>query len=202
MAKLFVFNYNGIMTSWNGNIKTFLNYPKEKQIYMMYALDNAPSEVKQYVRDSLTLAHHSNDEAQDLLKFIKSGTMGKAAPEISIVACLLAKRRGENCSICISPMTDMGDMVVATLCRHVFCTGCIVQWAQKSKTCPVCRGNTEHTLIHLGPRDKAIAEELDNGPPIVLEHTPVHRPLTRSRINSVHDKRTTERVFRELNLAD
>lgn len=200
MPKVFSYNYNGTMTSWNGSVKTFMNYPKDKQLYLLYALENAPSVERERVHKAMSLTHESNQEGQDMLKFIMCGNMGKPAPEISIVSCLLTRRRGDNCAICLCQMKDMGDMAVATSCRHVFCRGCIVQWAQKNKTCPICRGSIDKTLIHLGKRDMSIAEELDNGPPIVIEQPTRQRPMTRSLSNISNC--ATERVFRELNLVD
>jgi hypothetical protein len=201
MTKVFSYNYNGAMTSWNGSVKTFMNYPKEKQLYLLYALENAPSVERERVHKSMTLTHESNQEGQDMLKFIMFRNM-TPAPEISIVSCLLTRRRGDTCTICLCQMKDMSDMAVATSCRHVFCRPCIVQWAQKNKTCPVCRGSIEKTLIHLGRRDIAIAEELDNGPPIVIEKPTNRRPITRALTNSTDAPCATERIFRELNLVD
>ena len=160
MAPVFKFFYNSRQTSWNGSIKTFMSYPKEKQIHLMYALECAPFHVKEQVRGKVRLWGDNNQESDDMMTFLRTGQNVKPPPEISIVSCLLSKIRGDTCPICFEAMTNLEDMVVATSCRHVFCKSCIIQWATKSKTCPVCRGSTEKTLIHLGDRDMEKANEI------------------------------------------
>lgn len=196
MPKVFVFYYNGVSTSWNGSVKTFMNYTKDKQIHLLYALECATPTEREQVRENMVLTFKNNQEGQDMLKFIMSGSTNKPAPEISIVSCVLTKKRRELCPICLDPMDDMSSMVVATTCRHVFCRTCIVPWAQKNKTCPVCRGVTEKALIHLGERDMKIASEIIE--PTQEEEMPPPLPDT----GRIQTRGTTERILRELNLID
>ncbi len=46
-----------------------------------------------------------------------------------------------DCSICYE---DLKDPTILS-CNHSFCTGCISKW--KSKTCPLCRVDTNHLYI-------------------------------------------------------
>lgn len=158
MAPVFYFYYNDRRTSWNGNLSTFMRYPKDKQIHLLYALEVAPVAEKDKVRAAVTLSGPGNLEGADMINFIRSGISLKPAPEISILACVRAMYNNENCSVCLEPFTDVRQMAVATRCRHVFCRECIVKWAHKSKTCPVCRGGTDKSLIHLGERDAQTAD--------------------------------------------
>lgn len=190
----FQFMHNGRSTSWNCSLKTFLSYPSDKQIHLLYALECAASVEKEAVRDAIKLGPDTM-EAGELMLFIKGGIHSRPAPEISIVSCILAKQRADSCAICLEPMEDIESMVVATSCRHVFCRTCIVPWAQKHKTCPVCRGSTERALIHLGERDMKIARE-------IMDSTNSQDSEAKGieRVETPQPMSTTERIFRELNI--
>ncbi|KAL2309365.1 hypothetical protein Nmel_005561 [Mimus melanotis] len=43
---------------------------------------------------------------------------------------------GDNCAICQDTWDDMAS---ALPCGHLFCRGCILQWAQTNPSCPLCR---------------------------------------------------------------
>lgn len=44
----------------------------------------------------------------------------------------------ECCSVCTFPFDD-GDKVRRLQCLHLFHTGCVDNWLNKSKNCPLCR---------------------------------------------------------------
>ena len=46
--------------------------------------------------------------------------------------------RNYTCSICLSDI-NITDMVGDLECNHVFCIGCIQEWADATPTCPICR---------------------------------------------------------------
>lgn len=193
MGFRFQFIHNGRSTSWNCSLKTFLNYPSDKQIHLLYALECSTSVQKEMVRNAIKLGPDTM-EATELMNFVKGGAQGRPAPEISIVSCILAKQRRDSCAICLERMNDLGTMVVATSCRHVFCRNCIIQWASKHKTCPVCRGNTDKTLIHLGERDMKVANEIMAGGQAGDEDEEDDHEDAPKQLS------TTERIFRELNI--
>lgn len=195
MSPVFRFYYNSRQTTWNGSIKTFMNYTKDKQIHMMYALECAPFHIREEVRSKVQLwGTGENQESSDMMAFLRTGQNAKPPPEISIVSCLLSKIRGESCPICFEEMDNMEEMVVATSCRHVFCKSCIVRWATKSKTCPVCRGSTEKTLIHLGDRDMEKANE------IYTQTASNSKEDIQTKSNDNNTMGLSERIMRELDI--
>ncbi|KAL0106728.1 hypothetical protein PUN28_015341 [Cardiocondyla obscurior] len=51
------------------------------------------------------------------------------------------------CSICHDLLSSSDD-IFFTRCGHVFHHRCLVQWLQRSQTCPQCRENVTEKLIH------------------------------------------------------
>ncbi|XP_072750375.1 uncharacterized protein Nopo [Anoplolepis gracilipes] len=51
------------------------------------------------------------------------------------------------CVIC-SELLVPSDDVFHTPCRHIFHYGCLIQWLERSKTCPQCRERTTESKIH------------------------------------------------------
>jgi E3 ubiquitin-protein ligase RNF181 len=156
---------SGRMTYWTGSLTAFLKYPAEKQNAILIAMDRLSREE----RAAFQLAAMNSNSAPDFFQMRElahnlvgdiDNPMSKPAPEITIVATALAKKRGENCPICWDVLDDLDGMAVATKCKHVFCKNCIVSWVAKNPTCPVCRGSTRNSLVHLGDRDLKTASEL------------------------------------------
>jgi len=42
---------------------------------------------------------------------------------------------GEGCAICQEKM----ERSIVLLCRHIFCEGCVSEWFERERTCPLCR---------------------------------------------------------------
>ncbi|KAJ2766861.1 hypothetical protein IWQ57_004190 [Coemansia nantahalensis] len=48
-----------------------------------------------------------------------------------------------SCNICFDTSTDP----VLTLCGHLFCWSCLVQWLERSATCPVCKAGCDKDKV-------------------------------------------------------
>ncbi|KAJ1731935.1 hypothetical protein LPJ61_002289, partial [Coemansia biformis] len=48
-----------------------------------------------------------------------------------------------SCNICFDTSTDP----VLTLCGHLFCWSCLVQWLERSATCPVCKAGCDKEKV-------------------------------------------------------
>ena len=46
-----------------------------------------------------------------------------------------------ECSICYESF-DYDEDLVKTICNHVFCKECLIEWININDTCPVCRNST------------------------------------------------------------
>ena len=55
------------------------------------------------------------------------------------------------CPICY---TEEVDFVRQTPCHHYFCSGCILLWLEKNKTCPYCRMNIKDNKINIKNEDE------------------------------------------------
>lgn len=185
---------SGTRLIWSGSIPAFLKYDADKQNSLMVSLMTMDEEDAAGLRES-----HSDSsfadlvQLKELLSYLldpadRRGNGIKPAPEVSIVACALACKKREICSICHEEMVDPEALAVATTCKHVFCRACIVQWVSKKQICPMCRGSTKGALFHLGPRDLSVTREL-------VEPCPApdgDGPITRSQIRK---KRKVQRVI-------
>lgn len=45
----------------------------------------------------------------------------------------------QTCSICIGPLTADTKVVSPDCCTHLFCFGCLGEWARRNPTCPLDR---------------------------------------------------------------
>ncbi|CAN8219784.1 unnamed protein product [Coccothraustes coccothraustes] len=59
-----------------------------------------------------------------------------------------------SCPIC---REASGNIAYVRSCLHQFCRGCIVRWASKNPSCPLCR-QTVRTIIYSGPHDQGFVE--------------------------------------------
>ncbi|KAJ2490417.1 hypothetical protein IWW37_003158 [Coemansia sp. RSA 2050] len=48
-----------------------------------------------------------------------------------------------SCNICFDTATDL----VLTICGHLFCWSCLVQWLERSATCPVCKAGCDRDKV-------------------------------------------------------
>ncbi|KAJ2457174.1 hypothetical protein GGF42_002834 [Coemansia sp. RSA 2424] len=48
-----------------------------------------------------------------------------------------------SCNICFDTATDP----VLTICGHLFCWSCLVQWLERSATCPVCKAGCDKDKV-------------------------------------------------------
>jgi len=53
-------------------------------------------------------------------------------------ACVPKEYSEMDCPICLSPM-EPAWRIISTNCNHIFHRGCVLEWMQQSKTCPICR---------------------------------------------------------------
>ena len=152
------FEYNGRDTTWGGNLKTFTLYPADKQAAVLNKLASLTRSERVAVRSGMAIS--DSWMAKEMMEFVTEENSDKPNAEVSIVACLLAVKRKDMCAICLSEMSDISNMVVATNCKHVFCRDCILQWVRKKQICPKCRGSTDKALIHLSEAHIAIVQEI------------------------------------------
>ena len=160
----------GRMTYWTGSLTAFLKYPADKQNALLVTLDRMSRADK--IGLHVSVMEHADSlpdyfQLRELINHLVGDVdnpNAKPAPEITIVATVLARRRKEKCPICWEALDTLEDMAVATRCKHVFCKDCILSWVSKSQTCPVCRGSTRNTLVNLGARDLKTAHELLEAP--------------------------------------
>ncbi|KAL2308571.1 hypothetical protein Nmel_001620, partial [Mimus melanotis] len=66
----------------------------------------------------------------------------------------MATRAEWSCPIC---REASGNIAYVGSCLHQFCRGCIVRWATKNPSCPLCR-QTVHTIIYPRTSDKGFVE--------------------------------------------
>ncbi|XP_048148340.1 uncharacterized protein LOC125320248 [Corvus hawaiiensis] len=59
-----------------------------------------------------------------------------------------------SCPIC---REASGNIAYVGSCLHKFCRGCIVRWARKNPSCPLCR-QTVHTIIYPAPPEQGFVE--------------------------------------------
>ncbi|EOD27132.1 hypothetical protein EMIHUDRAFT_78896, partial [Emiliania huxleyi CCMP1516] len=43
----------------------------------------------------------------------------------------------EVCPVCHDPLGD-APKAVQTLCGHIYCADCLLEWLQQAKRCPLC----------------------------------------------------------------
>lgn len=79
-----------------------------------------------------------------------------------------------NCPICHEASNDI---VYVGNCLHQFCRSCIVRWATKSPSCPLCR-QTVHTIIYPAPPNQALFDMAAAHPSLPRSPTPWHEPDT------------------------
>ncbi|KAJ1894401.1 hypothetical protein LPJ66_005217, partial [Kickxella alabastrina] len=73
----------------------------------------------------------NNNNIRDSTMFNEnSGNGGSGANEFS-------------CNICFDTATDP----VLTICGHLFCWSCLVQWLERSATCPVCKAGCDKDKV-------------------------------------------------------
>lgn len=73
----------------------------------------------------------------------------------------MAMEREWNCPIC----RDIpGEIASVTPCAHRFCLGCIVRWAKRNPSCPLCR-QAIHSIVYSVRSDDDFLEMVVPSPP-------------------------------------
>lgn len=58
----------------------------------------------------------------------------------------------ENCSICFEQLDPISELYRIIPCKHWYHSRCILQWAEQSNTCPLCRRTIYlYQKIDIGP---------------------------------------------------
>ena len=192
--------------SWSGSVVAFRNYPSDRQAAIVDAIDKLNPVDRAVARKTIKLGNNSNAAERKMLAFMQEGggndTMAskRQTAEVPIVACVLAAKRRDICTICLNEMDDPSLMAVATACKHVFCRSCILQWVAKQRRCPICRASTHHSLVHLGERDIHIALEIlapsGTVPPSAESQSSI---WGKSVLSTIHRE---QRVVRVIDLVD
>jgi hypothetical protein len=77
--------------------------------------------------------HHSRRGSKNV--YSHSRTPSDVCPRVAVIA---TQEEEENvCSICLDEFCD-DDPIAETLCGHGYHLQCIMQWAQRSRECPLC----------------------------------------------------------------
>ncbi|KAJ1803069.1 hypothetical protein LPJ75_005983, partial [Coemansia sp. RSA 2598] len=70
-------------------------------------------------------------------------TKGKERAEFSGAKTASEANDEFSCNICFDTATDP----VLTICGHLFCWSCLVQWLERSATCPVCKAGCDKEKV-------------------------------------------------------
>ncbi|XP_071312585.1 ATP-dependent RNA helicase CshA-like [Agelaius tricolor] len=74
----------------------------------------------------------------------------------------MATRAEWSCPIC---REASANIAYVRSCLHQFCRGCIVRWARKNPSCPLCR-QTVHTIIYPAPHNQGFVEMVVSEPSV------------------------------------
>ncbi|KAJ1824996.1 hypothetical protein GGH91_001098 [Coemansia sp. RSA 2671] len=98
--------------------------------------------------DEAVLAHSTAREFSSKGKEPASSSKQEASAKDGRAEDKLAARSVDggdefSCNICFDTATDP----VLTICGHLFCWSCLVQWLERSATCPVCKAGCDKDKV-------------------------------------------------------
>ena len=67
-------------------------------------------------------------------------------PERLVIANVL--EIGGEPVVCVICFTNVSNPIEYLMCGHIFCAGCIAQWARERDTCPMCLAPLVATPVH------------------------------------------------------
>ncbi|KAJ2804060.1 hypothetical protein H4R20_002653 [Coemansia guatemalensis] len=105
----------------------------------------ADNELRQRRRAGDTLADEQPDIPQETATTTAREEKGKEPAETGADGKeRAAEVSGEfSCNICFDTATEP----VLTICGHLFCWSCLVQWLERSATCPVCKAGCDKEKV-------------------------------------------------------
>ncbi|KAJ1989511.1 hypothetical protein EDC05_004627 [Coemansia umbellata] len=72
-----------------------------------------------------------------------SSSVKDSDTEVKLVPPQASGNEEFSCNICFDTATDP----VLTICGHLFCWSCLVQWLERSATCPVCKAGCDKDKV-------------------------------------------------------
>ncbi|KAJ2846070.1 hypothetical protein IWW36_004520 [Coemansia brasiliensis] len=91
-----------------------------------------------------TESNSSTDQATTTARGDKGKSAANTASDKEAELKQAAEANDEfSCNICFDTATDP----VLTLCGHLFCWSCLVQWLERSATCPVCKAGCDKEKV-------------------------------------------------------
>jgi len=118
--------------------------------------------------------------------------------ELSRKALPTLEEEPNVCSICLDEFTDP-DPAMATACFHSYHLQCIMQWAQRSRECPLCfkpLALQDDTMNQLLPFGEYIPPHQEAAQIVSLEHWEMERLLIRLSAASQRQERRAARHTR------
>jgi hypothetical protein len=118
--------------------------------------------------------------------------------ELSRKALPTLEEEPNVCSICLDEFTEP-DPAMSTACFHTYHLQCIMQWAQRSRECPLCfkpLALQDDTLNQLLPFGEYIPPHQEAAQIASLEHWEMERLLIRLSAASQRQERRTARHTR------
>ncbi|KAJ2615212.1 hypothetical protein H4S08_001349 [Coemansia sp. RSA 1365] len=105
----------------------------------------ADNELRMRRRVGDTVTDEQSDTAQETATTTAREEKGKEPAETEEIGqAQTADVNGEfSCNICF----DTAIEPVLTICGHLFCWSCMVQWLERSATCPVCKAGCDKDKV-------------------------------------------------------
>ncbi|KAJ2237066.1 hypothetical protein IWW45_001293 [Coemansia sp. RSA 485] len=111
------------------------------------------AQLRRRVARSETNTQNSNEDSDDTSAAFASEdnkahttareTKGKERDHSSSIKPVSEANDEFSCNICFDTATDP----VLTICGHLFCWSCLVQWLERSATCPVCKAGCDKEKV-------------------------------------------------------
>ena len=144
-------NQKAIILVYTNNQKNKINLLIRNKLFNNTSNDYVEKELlvfNQYYKiPNTTISFHNSQQA--IINKIRTSNI--SIPNINFEDILNLKIKFKNNSYINLPKVDMPnvacpicyeeevDFMRETQCKHYFCTGCIITWLEKNKTCPYCR---------------------------------------------------------------
>eukprot|EP00597_Dinobryon_sp_UTEXLB2267_P002796 CAMPEP_0170076266 /NCGR_PEP_ID=MMETSP0019_2-20121128/13264_1 /TAXON_ID=98059 /ORGANISM="Dinobryon sp., Strain UTEXLB2267" /LENGTH=243 /DNA_ID=CAMNT_0010287785 /DNA_START=276 /DNA_END=1007 /DNA_ORIENTATION=+ len=82
----------------------------------------------------------SKNDAEMVLKMLSASRKGSSSTSYSslLEGCIHYGSPTKDCSICQEAFQDVCE-ILKLPCRHLYHSGCVIEWLQKNNTCPLCR---------------------------------------------------------------
>ncbi|KAJ1644112.1 hypothetical protein J3B02_003847 [Coemansia erecta] len=116
----------------------------QTQLRRRVARTDANTERSDRNHDDTATPSSSSKEEDKAHTTARETPKGKERAENSSSAKMHNEANDEfSCNICFDTATDP----VLTICGHLFCWSCLVQWLERSATCPVCKAGCDKDKV-------------------------------------------------------